>query len=877
MRNALALALALTAGTTFAAPPPRVSYDAHSFKIDGKNTFIYSGAFHYFRCPKELWPARLKAIKDAGFNTIETYAAWNVHETTPPENIDDFTHVDLTDLDQFLSLAIDRFGFNIVIRPGPYICSEWDMGGFPSWILTKKPTNPTRKPWLRSDDNAYLLWSRHWYRAVDPIIAKHQITRSKPGGKGVILYQIENEYDYAGGSDEVHLNQLHALADQALKDGINVPLISCWTHQIRSTTDPILKDVVDCPNFYPRWGVDNVRGSIEAARNQQPGKPVMVTELQGGWFSEVGGLLAEDQEGITAAQERNLTLYCIQNGVTGTNYYMLFGGTNVGDRTPPNITTSYDYFAPIREDGSGGEKYDEVKALGEFLEKYGSSIATSSPSEKKGETDHPEVQIAAREGQDGTQFVFLRNSSHTAGFSGVAKFNGESFEYHLASFGSYVLVTKPGQSIKQAEWLPKAASAAVDREKVAPVHIASAWTRTDNGSSLDRSAVMGDVTRVGVFDNRNIVYRSTIGPIPPNTKLMVEVSAVGSAVVRLDGKILLPSGKRHGLPLFDLSPTTSTSVPLEVLYENPGRANFGDSLDGDHGLLGAKLISNGLADRSLSTWKLKNVTFDEAQSLISGDVDDSTWSSIELRSGERQEQLNQDGAVAVFRTTVDLSQADIDGGFSILDFEGIDDEGWIYVNGVKVGENHTWNQPVQANVKAQLHAGKNVIAVIVRNNSGQGGIYEVPLLSASSNEGAVVDWSVANLNGSNGHWESPDFDGWQQSSLDATAEVGRKIVSGTAKASPQDQPSNALTTWVKLRFDKPKTKRTLGLRVDALGNGLMWLNGHPLGRYWQVGPQREYYLPACWLKPTDNDVTISLRPVDGYAKVRSAEVTAWGE
>jgi hypothetical protein len=902
MRNAIVFALVLAAGAAFAAPQTRVSYDAHSFKIDGKNTFIYSGAFHYFRCPEELWPERFRAIKNAGFNTIETYAAWNVHEPRPPRDVNDFSKVDVKELDDFLTMAIEKYGFNVVVRPGPYICSEWDMGGYPAWLMTKKPAHPTEKPWLRSDDPTYLDWARHWYKAVDPVIAKHQITRAKPGGKGVILYQIENEYDYASGSDQEHLNQLHALAEQAIADGIDVPLISCWTHQIRTTTDPILKSVVDCPNFYPRWDVDGTKGSILAAHDQQPGKPVMITELQGGWFSEVGGLLAEDQSGITAAQERNLTLFCIQNGVTATNYYMLFGGTNFGDRTPPNITTSYDYFAPIREDGSGGPKYQEVKAIGEFLAKYGSEVATSSPDPVSVTTDHPEVQLAVRTAENGTRFVFLRNSSHLSGFKGTALVGADSFNYALDPFGSYVIVVPPGGDLQHGEWLPKTGESRRDRPMPEGSAITEAWVRPDDGERSGKPAILGDVALNGVYDNRYVVYRAKLGDVQLDTKLWLALSGSGSGVVRIDGKTLDQSGKRHGQPLFDL-PANSSGSTVEVLYENPGRPNGGDGMEEDHGLVASKLIVNGQSDRSFSAWKIRNATLEGAQALVAPDVDDSTWESIELRAGDRQDQLNGYGTVAVFRTGFDLDQKSLDAGLTHLDFGGIDDEGWVYVNGTKVGENHQWDVPVEADVKPYLHAGKNTIAVIVRNFGGQGGLYEIPLLTGGKDEGASLDWRISELNGVQQHWErATSTDGWQKveftEGLTRSSESqgspqgnfrtvtvprliaiipARKIVSGTAKAGRSDTPSTSLTTWYRMQFQKPNSKRTLALRIDALGNGLMWLNGHPLGRFWQVGPEREYFLPACWVKDGENDLTLQLRPVDGYAAVRAAEVTSWGK
>ena len=908
MRTRFLLAFLAASAACFAADAPptnsprvdsrRVSYDAHSFKIDGKNTFIYSGAFHYFRCPEPLWPERFRKIKEAGFNTIETYCAWNDAEPTPPRDENDFSKVNLKELDDFLKMAIDQYGFNVVIRPGPYICSEWDMGGYPAWLMAKKPDHPTRTPWLRSDDPVYLTWARHWYKAVDPIIAKHQITRTKPGGKGVILYQIENEYDYASGSDEVHLNQLHVLADQARKDGIDVPLISCWTHQIRGTTDPLLKDVVDCPNFYPRWGVEGTRHSIEEARDQQPGKPVMITELQGGWFSEVGGLLAEDQPGITAAQERNLTLYCMQNGVTGTNYYMLFGGTNFGDRTPPNITTSYDYFAPIREDGEGGAKFEEVKAIGRFVAKYGDKLATSSPESVSVSSDHPEIQLAVRKAVDGTRFVFIRNEARSRGFEGTATVGSDSFAYKLGPFGSSVVVVPPGKTVAHGDWQPKADPIPDAQPADTYGKITGAWMRADESSEF-KPAVLGDVAKDGIYDNRYVLYRGHVPSMTlSGTYVSLQLSGSEGSLVTFDRGEVKPIGRRQGHPLYPIDRLFNKS-DLLVLYENPGRPNGGSGMEEDHGLLGGKLVEGALADHLLVRWKIKNFSLDESKQYVQKDVDDSTWQTVELRDGQRQRQLDGYGTVAVFRIKVSVTQGEIDQDLTRLECDGIDDEGWVYVNGQLVGENHQWDVPVEADIKSQLRAGENTIAIICRNFGGEGGLYEVPVIEGPIGDGPSISWQMAQMMGNLEHWErSGSLAGWTPipsfgvsvTEHPATSgplngvvavnrtlgKVERKITSGSAHAAPGDKPAQDVMTWFRVDFDRPVGAGGQALRVDALGNGFLWLNGHPLGRFWQVGPQREYFLPKCWLKPGSNTVTFQLRPVDGYATVRAVEVTQWG-
>ena len=111
--------LSLPIAGALAAEQNRVTYDGQCLTIDGRDTLIFSGAFHYFRCPKELWRDRFAKIKEAGCNAVETYVAWNWHEQQMPADVNDFSHVDLTDLKDWLRMAHEEFGLYTIIRPGP--------------------------------------------------------------------------------------------------------------------------------------------------------------------------------------------------------------------------------------------------------------------------------------------------------------------------------------------------------------------------------------------------------------------------------------------------------------------------------------------------------------------------------------------------------------------------------------------------------------------------------------------------------------------------------------------------------------------------------------------------------------------------------------
>ena len=210
------------------------------------------------------------------------------------------------------------------------------------------------------------------------------------------------------------------LAAAAQANGIDVPLFTCVTHAVRGSTDPLVRQVFDTCNFYPLWKVDGTQGKIEQLRHEQPDAPLATTELQGGWFAKIGGKLSEEQDGITAAQINNLTLFMIQNGETILNYYMIFGGTNPGDWAARNMISSYDYNAPIRESGGVGERYQRVWALGHLLREHGVPLARSVAVACDVATSQTDVMVVERRAPDGGRYLFVRTSQHTEPRAGTA-------------------------------------------------------------------------------------------------------------------------------------------------------------------------------------------------------------------------------------------------------------------------------------------------------------------------------------------------------------------------------------------------------------------------------------------------------------------------
>ncbi|HEX3624825.1 MAG TPA: beta-galactosidase, partial [Verrucomicrobiae bacterium] len=163
---------------------PYIDFDGAGFSMNGQRTFFSSGSIHYSRVPHELWADRLLRLKQASFAGVETYAFWNFHEMQ--ENQFDFSGD--KDFEKFLETA-QQMGLYAMVRVGPYVCAEWDSGGYPVWLKFKPPFK------VRGVNPGWLGWNDHWYEKILPMVAKHEIDH----GGNVVLVQLENEHPLGWG------------------------------------------------------------------------------------------------------------------------------------------------------------------------------------------------------------------------------------------------------------------------------------------------------------------------------------------------------------------------------------------------------------------------------------------------------------------------------------------------------------------------------------------------------------------------------------------------------------------------------------------------------------------------------------------------------
>jgi len=332
------------------------------FYLNGEPFQIISGSIHYFRVLPEYWEDRLEKLAALGCNTVETYMPWNMHE---PENGEfDFYGEKLhgmLDIVRFVKTA-QKLGLWVILRPSPYICAEWEFGGLPYWLLKEEGIK------LRTNDPRYMAYVRRYYEHLMPVLAPLQIDQGGP----VLMMQVENEYGSFGNDKQY----LAAMRDIMRNNGITVPLFASDGPLHCMLSNTAIDGVFPTANFGSR-----AEEAFELLADYNYGGPLMCTEFWVGWFDAWQG---EKHYGDAKVAAENLD-YMLQHG--NVNCYMFHGGTNFGflnganyyDRLTPDVT-SYDYDAPLTEDGQITEKYKKFR---EVILKY-------LPEEKKAALKAPE-------------------------------------------------------------------------------------------------------------------------------------------------------------------------------------------------------------------------------------------------------------------------------------------------------------------------------------------------------------------------------------------------------------------------------------------------------------------------------------------------------
>ncbi len=388
------------------------------FYLDGKEFRIFSGSLHYFRALPEYWESLLRKFRAAGLNTVETYVAWNLHE--PKEG--EFNFEGIADLGRFIETA-EKVGLKVLIRPGPFICAEWENGGLPAWLLR----DPSMR--LRVNHEPYMRRVRAYFHRLFAVIRPYLHANGGP----VIAMAIENEY----GSFGDDFSYLTALEDIYKEEGMNCLYFSAdgetETYLCTGSHSHILKGV----DFTYQEGV-SVAERLSHTDKYMDGKaPYFVAEYWGGAHTRWGekdGFRQRD-DAIMKAEFAEL----IRLGAS-FNDYMFYGGTNFGfmnganggeyyplDTYKPQMT-SYDYDAALTEWGDYTQRYFDLR---ELLGKESDEPLPELPP-------RPEYQYVGRVALTESASLFENDSQITRQTHSVLP---ENMEYYGQDYG-YIRYTK---------------------------------------------------------------------------------------------------------------------------------------------------------------------------------------------------------------------------------------------------------------------------------------------------------------------------------------------------------------------------------------------------------------------------------------------------
>jgi beta-galactosidase len=316
------------------------------FLLDGMPFQIRSGEMHPARIPVEYWRHRIQMAKAMGMNTIALYVMWNYHEAS--EGVFDF-HTGNRDIEAFIRLC-DAEDMWVLFRPGPYVCAEWDLGGIPAWLLRYDDIV------LRTDSAHDARYMQAVARYIDELAPRVQPLMAENGGP-ILMIQIENEF----GSFANNAVYLDEIKQHWIRTGIDGPFYTeDGLAQLKQNRSNVTGGAIALSN--------GNAAQIEAVRQAFPDVPAMAGEVYPGWLTHWGD---DAFQGTTV--DLSVTLDDLMREGMSFNLYVIHGGTSFGFYAGANVDadsgdyqpdiTSYDYSAPINEQGMPTARYMQYRSL----------------------------------------------------------------------------------------------------------------------------------------------------------------------------------------------------------------------------------------------------------------------------------------------------------------------------------------------------------------------------------------------------------------------------------------------------------------------------------------------------------------------------------
>ncbi|MBN2156968.1 MAG: beta-galactosidase [Candidatus Lokiarchaeota archaeon] len=403
-----------------------IDWDKYSLKINGERVFLIGGEFHYWRLPdKERWDYILKSYKGAGLNCVRIYFHWGFHN--PAEDV--FIFHGNRDINYLLKLC-EEIGLYVFVAAGPYICAETNAGGFPTWMIQKQNVRVRHmKSTLHQEyDPKYMEYCKKWYEKFIPEIKAHQLTENNPDGC-IIGFQIENEYPEKAYGIKSLPRYMEELKQYAEEFGIVVPIyhndfieLGSWNglvdlygydkYVIFADKHP---KSLPLKSWSPKSFMKAVDSSEKKIRELGPpasNGPLFIPELQGGWYNHWTILYGYDElyTYFGPTYQKVLCQSFLAQGVTAMSLYMFYGGTNYGSIGNPEVYTSYDYSACIREYGYQSDRMRHFRLFSLFTRSFNDSLTETNPIDKIDiYCSQKDILYKQRRSLNGTDFYFFRN------------------------------------------------------------------------------------------------------------------------------------------------------------------------------------------------------------------------------------------------------------------------------------------------------------------------------------------------------------------------------------------------------------------------------------------------------------------------------------
>ena len=864
---------------------PEVTYDDRSYKIDGKRVWLVSGSIHYFRIPHQLWRDRLLKAKRAGLNCITTYIAWNFHE--PKEGEWDFSGD--RDIAAFIRLA-GELGLYVILRPGPYICAEWDFGGLPGWLTTKSGIA------YRTNNAAYMHYFDKYFSKVLPQLASLQITR----GGNIILIQNENEYNRTTMPErQEYLDFISKLIHRA---GFDIPVITC-----NLLTDPPLEKGIDCVN-----GFNRVIEDLKRLRLRQPNAPAMVTEFWVGWFDYWGGKHPDrvrgDRESARKAME-------ILGCGAQYNYYMWHGGTNFDFWSGRLVasdgafqTTSYDYDAPLAEGGCFTDKFYYTHMVDMTANHMGRFIAACK-ADTPGVTACDGLSVLNTSGTEGRWAVVSNGGNDKITTANISLHNGLHLDVPLGPIGAMAIGMDLQLNLDSKLDYANCTPLGLFGENILVLHAPADWE--------------------AVVSVNGKVVKATV----PDGYLPVLVNHEGLKIVLISSQCAMRTWWVDDTLIFGPDFVGETAGDI---VDRPGAKQYAAiGLDGD--LKKIKATATKPAKQPaprLGQWKLAEVCPEPADKNLK-------WRSI---SGPKDvDSLGIHYGYVWYRIEIEMERARTQQLF----LPDCADRATLFLNGTRIGVWGSENGEPRVPIRAAFKKGKNVLKILA-DNMGRvcfglrlgekkglfGHIYDSKPLRASAFKVKQLDsfskrmipramthliakyeqlpvWeATADINLTSVvpvHFQFADWPydvavtcndrlvgflpadnksnhgqlkfhtglkaGKNKIKLTLWGDVDRNhlrqaqfhllagMVTDQAAWSfrpwevplePNGKPARkGSPAWFTAKFKYSGGSGPLFLKLAGASKGQIYLNGQNLGRFWSIGPQACYYLPECWLRPSN--------------------------